>query len=99
MKTLVALEMSVGVRSAARLLVLRSREDIGGRREIVRAHAPGEWTNNTLANMLREINADGLCLACEKERETRRGVLRSEHTCSEVNPGQPLREESPLVSD
>jgi len=61
------IELSVGLRSAARLLVLRGRDDIELRREslaeaaaVNSCHLPG------LAETLNRINADPLCLACEK---------------------------------
>ncbi len=81
-----AIEMSVGLRSAARLLVLRGREDVVLRRESlgldVRA---GDGDLTTPAEALAQINLDPVCLACEKESATGRGVLLNQHTCVEID--------------
>jgi hypothetical protein len=80
--TVSAVEMSVGLRSAARLLVLRGREDVGLRRESVARDRPlDEHKPTTAMDALDQINNDPLCLACEKESSTGRGVLLTSHTC------------------
>ncbi len=86
MTRLAVVETSVGLRTAARLLVLRSREDVAGRRGLIRSDVPTE-ANITIIELLQRINADDLCLACACESATGRGLLASEHSCPEINPG------------
>jgi len=84
--TVSGVEMSVGLRSAARLLVLRGREDLALRRESVARGAPcGDDELTTAADALDRINNDPLCLACEEESATRLGVLLTMHTCIEID--------------
>ena len=76
------IELSVGLRSAARLLVLRGRADLALRRESVARVTPfGDHALTTAADAMDRINRDPLCLACEKESSTGRGVLLTSHTC------------------
>jgi hypothetical protein len=75
-------ELSVGLRSAARLMVLRGREDLALRRETMARVAPfADNQLTTTADAMDCINRDPLCLACEKESSTGRGVLLTSHTC------------------
>ena len=86
MTTVSGVEMSVGLRSAARLLVLRGRDDVGLRRESVARDRPVDGHELTTATAaLDQINDDPLCLACEKESSTGRGVLLTSHTCVQID--------------
>ena len=86
MTTVSGVAMSVGLRSAARLLVLRGREDLALRREAVARGAPfGGNELTTAADALDRINNDPLCLACEEESATRLGVLLPLHTCVQID--------------
>ena len=85
MTTVSVVEMSVGLRSAARLLVLRSRQDVASRRERGTQDAfLGDHNLTATADVLNEVNSDGLCLACERENATGRGVLSTQHSCADV---------------
>jgi hypothetical protein len=76
------IELSVGLRSAARLMVLRGREDLALRRETVARVAPfGDDELTTAADAMDRINRDLLCLACVKEGATGTGVLPALHSC------------------
>ncbi len=86
MTTVSIVEMSVGLRPAARLLVLRGRDDVALRREsVARDVTFGEDELTTPADALDRINNDPLCLACEKETATGLGLLLTVHTCVEID--------------
>ncbi len=86
MTTVSVVEMSVGLRPAARLLLLRGRDDVALRRESVARHLTfGEDELSTPAEALDRINNDPLCLACEKETTTGLGVLLTVHTCIDID--------------
>jgi len=81
--TVSALELTVGLRSAARLLVLRGRVDVARRREFFVEAAPlGNLDLPLPEETLSQINDDPLCLACEKETATGVGVLLTMHSCA-----------------
>ena len=81
--TVSAIELTVGLRSAARLLVLRARVDVAQRRESLAEAAPFVALDLPLSEAtLNQINDDPLCLACEKEAATGRGVLITMHSCA-----------------
>ena len=82
MSNIAAVEMSVGLRSAARLLVLRSREDVASRRECVKQQASNAEAT-TVAAEVHRINNNGRCLACDAERATSNRILRTQHSCSD----------------
>ena len=83
MTTVSAIELTVGLRSAARLLVLRGRVDIAQRREsFARAASFCDLALTLPEETLNQINDDPLCLACDAEAATGRGVLITMHSCA-----------------
>jgi hypothetical protein len=82
--TVSSVEMSVGLRSAARLLVLRGRADLALRRQSVASEAPfGDQELTTAADALDRIDKHPRCPACEQNSATGPELLSTVHSCVE----------------